>query len=233
MIDVKHRLCLYDGCYTHANYNISGQPADYCLKHKQVNMIIYPTKQCKEYNCTDLAIYGNDKPCHCIQHKVSDEYNLIEKQCNDCGLLEVLDDNNKCSACGKFSRYKKSKEIRIKKLLDYHNFNYISHDTIINSGECGKERPDFLFDCGTHYVIIEVDENQHCGSNYDNECEIVRMRNIGQQTEGLPVWFIRYNPDNYKTNVGYKRIQGDNYSKRHKKIIRMVDLLSTDISIRV
>lgn len=25
---------------------------------------------------------------------------------------------------------------------------------------CGKERPDFLFDAGSHMIVIEVDEHQ-------------------------------------------------------------------------
>jgi hypothetical protein len=56
--------------------------------------------------------------------------------------------------------------------------------------------PDFVFDCGSHIVILEVDEDQHKG--YQKECEIIRMKNITQGFGGLPVFWIRYNPDDFK-----------------------------------
>ncbi len=45
------------------------------------------------------------------------------------------------------------------------------------------------------------------------------MRNLGQQTGGLPVWFIRYNPDNYRNLHGQKRISGESKHKRHLKVL--------------
>ena len=57
------------------------------------------------------------------------------------------------------------------------------------------ERPDRLWDFGTHCVILEVDENQH--SERACVCEVVRMVNIHQSLGGARVVFIRYNPDVY------------------------------------
>jgi hypothetical protein len=63
------------------------------------------------------------------------------------------------------------------------------------NGICDRTRPDFLWDVGTHVVILEVDEDQH--ADRQEYCECVRMRNI---TESLmrPTIFIRYNPDGFK-----------------------------------
>ena len=74
-------------------------------------------------------------------------------------------------------------------------FKYISYDKMVNNGECIKQRPDFLFDCTTHYVVLEVDENQH--KQYVDDCEKVRMINISQAL-GMQTLFLRFNPDDYK-----------------------------------
>lgn len=63
---------------------------------------------------------------------------------------------------------------------------------------CGKEskhRPDFVYDCKTHVVIVEVDEHQH--KSNCSKGEINRMRNIYFAYEGIPVVFVRYNPDSF------------------------------------
>ncbi len=53
--------------------------------------------------------------------------------------------------------------------------------------------PDFLFNCDTHLVILEVDENAHSG--YDEGCERKREENI-RYAANQAIIFIRYNPDN-------------------------------------
>lgn len=44
-------------------------------------------------------------------------------------------------------------------------------------------------------IIVECDENQH--GSYACECELGRMITLFQDYGGMPVVFIRYNPDNY------------------------------------
>jgi hypothetical protein len=68
-----------------------------------------------------------------------------------------------------------------------------STDRALDRGTCGLERPDRFWDCGTHAVVLEVDEHQH--SDRACECEVARMANIHQSLGGLPVVFVRYNPD--------------------------------------
>ena len=77
--------------------------------------------------------------------------------------------------------------------LDQRELKGISTDTIIDEGRCGRERPDRVFDLGDKIIILEVDERQHKAY----ECDKTRMFNIGQAFGGLPVYFIRWNPDNY------------------------------------
>jgi hypothetical protein len=69
-------------------------------------------------------------------------------------------------------------------------------DRVVEGGDCGKERPDRVLDFGDKIVIVECDEDQHKGRQC--LCEQARMVNIGQSFGGLPVYFIRFNPDEYK-----------------------------------
>lgn len=81
-----------------------------------------------------------------------------------------------------------------------HDFKFTSDKTFINDC-CLRYRPDFLFDCGSYYLIVECDEDAH--NQYDKECEIIRMNNISSGL-GLPTKFIRYNPDNKEFNKKHK-----------------------------
>ena len=86
-----------------------------------------------------------------------------------------------------------------------------SIESIYKEGCDLKTRPDFLWDCGTHFLVVEVDENKH--TSY--ECDIPRMLNISQAL-GLPTFFIRYNPDNFKINNRASKITDNT---RHKDLL--------------
>jgi hypothetical protein len=97
-----------------------------------------------------------------------------------------------------FNKTRLAKQNFVKRWLDNNEYKYDSCDKVIENSVCGKERPDFVFDCGTHVVILEVDEHQH--RERAEECECVRMVNLFHSFGGLPVKFVRYNPDKYKKN---------------------------------
>jgi hypothetical protein len=44
-------------------------------------------------------------------------------------------------------------------------------------------------------IIVEVDEHQHMSRTH--VCETSRMFDIGQACGGVPVFFLRFNPDKY------------------------------------
>lgn len=79
--------------------------------------------------------------------------------------------------------------------LDYRGLTGLSTDTMVDGRECGRERPDRVFDFGDKIVILECDENQH--RERACLCEQTRMVNLGQAFGGLPVYFLRWNPDDY------------------------------------
>lgn len=64
--------------------------------------------------------------------------------------------------------------------------------------------PDFLYNQPTHFIDLEVDENQHKTKPY--ECDRARMVEISQAL-GLKTIFIRYNPDPFVTD-GIKQDPG-------------------------
>lgn len=102
--------------------------------------------------------------------------------------------------------------------LDNAGLKYDLTDKVIPDGrasECGVyNRPDFLFDCGTHFVVLEVDENAHAGYT----CELARMVNI-TSTLGMSTVFVRYNPDGYKPARGHRAV-GD--AKRKEVLITVL-----------
>jgi len=118
--------------------------------------------------------------------------------CISCRLFIVTKANDYlCSYCNvNKSKRNKTREMRVKELLDENKINYINNKEFSNEC-CLKYRPDFLIDCGSYFIIVECDEDAH--SQYDKECEIIRMNNISVGV-GLPVLFIRYNPDGRKVS---------------------------------
>jgi hypothetical protein len=131
-------------------------------------------------------------------HKLEGEDNLIEKACKSCDLVMVLDISGLCEFCNpeSFKRGRLAKQNALFEYLDEEGLNGDSTDTPVDKGLCGKERPDRVFDFGDKIVVLECDENQHKERNC--VCEQTRMVNISQSFGGVSVYFIRWNPDNYK-----------------------------------
>ena len=105
-----------------------------------------------------------------------------------------------CKPKSKNQLYKKTKEWLV---VNFLRQNILDHDFIHNRSvgkDCtgGHLFPDIRFDCGHYNLIIEVDEHKHRGSNY--KCDEQRMRDIIAKL-GQPCIFIRYNPDDKKSDI--------------------------------
>jgi hypothetical protein len=211
MIDIFSKKFYDDECNKRVWFGTPGQSATSCAEHRTVGMIKYPKSRCVHPYCNNMSIYGYTLPLHCETHQKKDEYNLVERICENCQLLDILDKENNCSSCGdfKFGRVHLAKQKEVKSFLDTEKIKYESYDRAIDTS-CGLERPDFLIDCDTHKVVLEVDENQH--NSYNPDCEKARMINISQ-TIGMPVIFIRYNPDKFKRVIKYDK----KITKKYKK----------------
>lgn len=214
MIDVINKSCIHKNCTTQASYNLFGHQALYCKSHAPENSILHPTPRCKALQCTTLATYGTTKrPQHCEYHSTKDEHDMVSVPCSSCGLDSIIDEQGLCYYCNPTNalKYLHAKELKVKEYLDTHDIIYDQHDKVIDGGKLGKERPDFLFDRKTHYLVLEVDENQH--GSHACECEQARMVNISQSL-GKPTVFIRYNPDNYVKPGKVKKTANEDHDTR-------------------
>jgi hypothetical protein len=215
MIDVSHRRCKHEGCETRVLYGKPGLQRTHCFQHREKGMIRRPNAKCRSKGCKELAVWGvNWVPRHCEDHKVEDDENLVERPCSKCGLDSVLDAEGYCETCHPetWARVRLAKQNGLMNYLDARGLKGDSTDRIVDGGVCGMDRPDRVYDFGDKIVVLECDENQH--DNRPCLCEQTRMINIGQSFGGLPVYFIRWNPDDYSPEDEKKNPEV--LSKRYK-----------------
>ena len=202
MVDLIHPRCTE--CELFASFGIPGQGLTACSEHRRPGMQLHPNKRC--HLCPNPATHGTlsaGKAVRCGLHVVEGDLNLLERQCTSCGLLYVLDRNDRCESCdpGLFRRARLAKQRDVTDYLDSQGLRGMQTDRMVDRGVCGRERPDrlYLLPNGSRYLVLEVDEQQHRGAvgSYSPSCEAVRMFNIGQSLGGTPVSFIRFNPDGY------------------------------------
>jgi hypothetical protein len=219
MVNVKHKACEFKECKTRAGYGLPGTSKSRCVKHITDGMISDPKRKCSDLECKSSAHFGITIPLHCETHQEKDEENLCLRVCGNCNALEICNRDGLCfEYCINselFKRSKHKKELIVKVLLENEiEQKMFSYDKTIDSA-CTKKRPDIVYDCGTHFVIIEIDENQH--RYYD--CEEKRILEITQAC-GMPCIFIRYNPDQFVDNRGIK--SKISKSKREKTLVTWV-----------
>lgn len=234
-VDVINKICIEPLCDNRSSYGIIGGNQTHCATHRTQNMIRKPSKKCEIKDCQMIATHGkriehlSDNHNHsskCYYHAEIDDIYIYAKECVKCGLKQLLDKDEICNTCNPENELKHlhRKELQIKDYLIEHGITKFAHDKRIDKGVCGKERPDFVFDCGTHFVVLDLDEFQHKRGKY--ECENVRMFNISQSL-ALPTVFIRYNPDNYSTVEGGKRTPGANFGVRAEYLVKWIQYLTT------
>jgi hypothetical protein len=234
MINVKNKRC--DKCDSIANFGFCAQLPVKCAKHKEDKMYFKPKRVCignDEEDCKELATFGITEPKHCEDHSTDKEVCLLGKKCNGCFREDlILNRNGLCILfCEPDEIYKKIERDKIKEkiVLNYLDQNIntkniikIIDDKTLNHF-CNKYRPDRVYDCGTHYVIVEVDENQH--KRYHSICskgekaELIRMHEI-RNAAGIHCIFLRFNPDDFKVNNEKKKI---NMAQRLKILKKWIE----------
>jgi hypothetical protein len=224
MVDVTHPKCIT--CKTRASYGIPGTIPTTCVKHRTENMISKPRARCKKKNCKLFAVYGIRSPIHCESHKNDNDINLIETRCKMCGLMDVCIDELCINVCSKSEQitYEMRKRQKVKELRVFNilkgNYKEPDEYNIHVSTKCGgnnSEEKEMGYDFGTHKLYIEVDENQH--KSYCELGELNRMKNIYMDDGGIPIIFLRYNPDNYTINGKKQDIP---QKKREIELIRWI-----------
>ena len=217
MVDVVSKRCAVNGCDTIPVFGVEGEHATHCAPHAEEGMINVNAKQCAIDGCTTQPSFGVKKgpATHCAPHAEEGMVDVKSKKCASCGLFIVPKAPHLCAYCNP-SKRQKTREIKIKALLEATpDLGTPIHDKPIG-GDCGKYRPDFRYDSLTHFVVVEVDEDQHKG--YDPECERIRMINIVQAV-GMRCVFVRYNPDTFKIDGKTIRVYE---KKRHDLLLRTI-----------
>jgi hypothetical protein len=219
MRDVIHKQCAADGCMTRPSYGFEEGPATRCGPHAEEGMKNVNIKRCKVDGCMTQPYFGfiGGPATYCGPHALQGMSDVVHRKCVGCGLFRVDKSPHLCSYCTpNTSKRQKTREMTVKKLLESAtDLGTPIHDKPVG-GECGRYRPDFLYDALTHFVVVEVDEDQH--RSYDVECERIRMINIVQAV-GMRCVFVRYNPDTFKISGKTIRVYE---KKRHDLLLKTV-----------
>jgi len=187
MVNVKSRKCEHPGCRKRPLFNYEGETQGlYCKDHMLPGMVNVVDKKCKHPGCRKRPLFnyeGDTRGLYCKDHMLPGMVNI-----------KHIRNNPKCEK-HKHDKYKET----VKEFLLSKGITFESYDSKIQDS---KYRPDFVIDYGTFKVIIEVDENQHS--------EYSRMCSIHSDFGGVPILFLRYNPDTYHIK-GESIRSNDNY----------------------
>lgn len=207
-----------------------------CVHHKRLN------------NCPECLRAANESGVETPYLGVSSEWcacGMAKKHCakcpggashlcTQCKLTIVRTKGSECSVCRRFSDGSaplKKKEHAVKCLLDKAILDgilppYTSHDKAIALGMdpiwFGATRPDWVWMLQDRWVVLEVDENQHAGANYS--CERRRELQICNVAANMPMFFIRFNLDSFKTGSKTARVKSANesISMRHAAVLNAI-----------
>lgn len=190
----------------------------FCVNCKDENMKNIKAKMCEKCNEHQpvFNFKGESKPRFCAKCKDRDMIDVVNFRCTSCELFIVSRRAQLCAYCNP-DALEKTKEMKIYNLLKSKDINFIHN----KSYKTTKYRPDFLINCGSHSIILEVDENQH--STYDKESEDIRMKTIAKAISDdiyTACIFIRYNPDVFRNATKVLKIPEPS---RHKKLLETIN----------
>ena len=211
---VEHKLegmvstnttCEHEGCNTSATFNLPREmTVRFCSKHKKEGMINIRMKPCRHEGCRKIPVFNlpfERKGAYCKNHKLDGMVDVENPRCKTplCGLHA----KEYCARCTSYlfpdrPCMFKTRETKLKEYLEArYTDKTIVHDRRV---ECHLYRPDFVFDMGSHTVVIELDENQH--KRYDTSCDNKRLMSIFHGLGSRPMIMLRFNPDRYDAVPG-------------------------------
>lgn len=151
--------------------------------------------------------------------------------CSNCHFVVVKKRGELCASCRPTPNIRSQRsEVKLAGTLNlWVDDDKISKYTAWNKQnqladplQCGKYRVDFTFEMPSGVVLLECDEKQHSG--YVKRCELVRQAEVALGFGGLPVHWIRYNPDAFKIN-GTTRVT--KREERESTLLRHLQLALT------
>jgi hypothetical protein len=104
---------------------------------------------------------------------------------------------------------------RTDQILGYSRWN--KQNPLADPAQCGKYRVDFEFEYPLGVVLLEYDEQMHADRVL--RCELVRQAEVALGYGGLPVHWIRFNPDAFKVD-GITRVT--KREEREKELLKQL-----------
>ena len=235
MIDVLSDLCNHDGCNKRSTFNHPGQKPKFCGTHKEDGMVDVKTRRCEYNGCMTVPVFnlpGKKRGRFCLKHKEPGMEDVKNKRCKThmCDIILAGSSKDYCARCTSYMfpdqpSYFKTREMKLKEYLtQQYSDKTITHDKHV---ECHRYRPDFVFDMGSHTIVIEIDENQH--RSYDTSCDNKRLMSIFEGLGSRPMVMVRFNPDRYDNTQGcFKRDgqlsgTGQEWKKRTGRLKERID----------
>lgn len=203
MFDVLSIRCEHENCFKRGNFNFPGKPPRFCGEHRETGMVDVKTRKCDHDGCTTVPVYnftGQKRGILCLTHKKEGMVDVKNPRCKTpmCDIILPGSNTGYCARCSAYmfpdkpTRFK-TRELKLKEhLVIKYSDKTITHDKRV---ECHLYRPDFVFDMGSHTIVIELDENQH--KAYDTSCDNKRLMSIFQGLGSRPMIMLRFNPDKY------------------------------------
>jgi EsV-1-7 cysteine-rich motif len=202
MVDVKHNKCEYPDCNVRPSFNILGETKGmYCVAHATEGMVDVVSKTCQDPDCLTQPHFnlpGEKIPIFCVLHKTEEMIDTRAKPCDSCGLRYRYLTKGLCVTCNPEAQKRALRKEQIVEILlreTFQELSFIRDKSSLDIKTCTGTylRPDFVLTLDDRVIIVECDEHQH--KSYTEQCEVTRMVNISMSFNGLPIFFIRYNPD--------------------------------------
>ncbi len=151
--------------------------------------------------------------------------------CSNCRFVVVKEKGGLCASCQPTPSVRsRCSEVKLAgtltqwadngKISNYTAWN--KQNSLADPSQCGKYRVDFTFEMPSGVVLLECDEKQH--SEYVKRCELVRQAEVALGFGGLPVHWIRYNPDSFKINCATRVTKRE---ERESTLLRNLQLALT------
>jgi hypothetical protein len=127
--------------------------------------------------------------------------------CVSCNMQTVQKKGNMCTTCQpvatRGSRVREAQfAYRLQEMASNGLVPMYSHwnrrNPLADPLQCGIYRIDFVFELESMMLLLEFDEDMH--STYAKKCELVRQAEASLGYGGMPVHWIRYNPDTFKVD---------------------------------
>lgn len=215
----KITSCISQDCNNLPLFNFEKRRAIYCDYHKQEGMKnLEISKKCCTSDCLILPIASLNGRYYCSVHYP--DQSAISKSNRKCSICDLAPNDYICADC-KNQRHLKEWEVVCHLKRKIHKSPILDSNRPVS--ECSRRRPDVYYDCGTHVVIVEVDEDKH--RYYKPECECARMNQIVSSLGGLPITFVRYNPDEVVNNGKKMEIP------KSDRLELLIKIVNTEIEI--